>query len=106
MQRYYFEIKIDGAVIVDDTGRDCRDLADAHAHAAKIVADCVRFCPPEPMAARGRIAVVDAAGRRLLTVLFPSVDRLRRRAAQRTKGRIRGRIKRQADGCAGAAGRR
>ena len=62
MQRYYFEIKIDGALIADDRGRDCHDLADAHAHAAKIVADCVRFCPPEPTGERGRIAVVDEAG--------------------------------------------
>ncbi len=93
MQRYYFEIKIDDAVIADDRGRDCRDLADAHAHAAKIVADCVRFCPPEPTGERGRIAVVDEAGRRFLTVLFPAGDR----RADRAKGRIRKRINRRVE---------
>lgn len=96
MQRYYFEIKIDDAVIADDRGRDCRDLADAHAHAAKIVADCVRFCPPEPMGSRGRIAVMDTSGHHLLTVLFPAMgrrsrgamDRAKRRASPRTKSGV------------------
>lgn len=96
MQRYYFEIKIDDILIADDQGRDCRDLADAHAHAAKIVADCVRFCPPEPMGSRGRIAVADDTGRRLLTVLFPAGDRLRDRTPRRAKGRIRRRVGRSA----------
>lgn len=93
MQRYYFEIKIDDAVIADDRGKDCHDLAEAHAHAAKIVDDCVRFCPPEPMGSRGRINVVDEAGRRFLTVLFPAGDRQSQRAAYRTRRRASRRAK-------------
>lgn len=97
MQRYYFEIKIDDMLIADDRGRDCRDLADAHAHAAKIVADCVRFCPPEATAGRGRIAVVDEGGRRCLTVLFPAGNRQAAHGPYRAKGRIRKRINRRAE---------
>lgn len=93
MQRYYFEIKIDDALIADDRGKDCRDLAEAHAHAAKIVNDCVRFCPPEPMGSRGRINIADEAGRRLLTVLFPAMDREPRRAGYRAKRRTVRRMK-------------
>jgi hypothetical protein len=53
----------------------------------------VRFCPPEPTGERGRIAVVDEAGRRFLTVLFPAGDR----RADRAKGRIRKRINRRVE---------
>jgi len=95
MQRYYFEIKIDDALIADDRGRDCLDLAGAHAHAGKIVDDCLRFCPPEPSGSRGRINVIDETGRRLLTVLFPATGRQKRRTNDRTKRRahrIRGSV--------------
>jgi hypothetical protein len=73
MARFYFHFVSNRRYVYDGRGEELHSLVVAHLHSLKLIFGTLRFMEPSSTE-RWTVQVANAAGKVLLTVLFPSAS--------------------------------